>query len=141
MKTLSVFFRRSSAISRAAFLVAVAGGIGLFALIPLIAANPRPAPREVVLVVRDMTFYLPGSDVPNPTLRLKPGEELRVVVRNEEPGMTHNFAVTSLQVAMEPIRGLGTGSVSFRAPDKPGRYDYRCTPHAQMMNGMLLVAE
>lgn len=140
MKTLSVFYRRSSAISRAISLLAVAGGVGLVALMPVIA-NPRPAPREVVLVVRDMTFYQSGSDIPNPTLRLKPGEEVRVVVRNEQPGMTHDFTVTSLQVSMEPIRGVGTHSVSFRAPEQPGRYEYHCTPHAQMMNGMLLVAE
>ncbi|OFV92817.1 MAG: hypothetical protein A3G76_10195 [Acidobacteria bacterium RIFCSPLOWO2_12_FULL_65_11] len=140
MRRLSSAIEHSSAISRAVFIAAVAGGVGLVALIPLIA-NPRPASREVVLVVRDMTYYLSGSDVPNPTLTLQPGEEVRVVVRNEQPGLTHNFSVPSLQVSMKPIRGVGTASVSFRAPERPGRHEYRCTPHAQMMSGVLLVAE
>jgi hypothetical protein len=138
MRRLSTYYRRSSRTSRALFAATLMVGVGLVALIPLIA-NPRPAPREVVLVVRDMTFYLAGTDVPNPTIAVKPGEEVRLVLRNEQAGMTHDWTLASLHVALAPIRGVGSGSIVFRAPEEPGRHEYRCTPHAQMMKGVLLV--
>ena len=35
--------------------------VGLTALMPVVA-TPRTSPREIVLVARDMAFYLEGSD-------------------------------------------------------------------------------
>ena len=72
-------------------LIAVAFvAVGLMALMPVVA-NPRTGPREIVLVARDMAFYLEGSDAPNPTIVVKPCEEVRVIVRNQDPGITHAF--------------------------------------------------
>ncbi|HVH27781.1 MAG TPA: cupredoxin domain-containing protein [Vicinamibacterales bacterium] len=110
------------------------------ALIPVIA-NPRSAAREIVLETRNMTFYLEGSDVPNPTLVVKRGEEVRVIVRNQEPGITHAFEVASLAAAIEQIQPGSTASLSFRVPDTAGRHEYVCLPHARMMRGVLLVTE
>jgi hypothetical protein len=112
--------------------------IGLIGLIPLVAGS-KPEPREIRLVARNMTFYLDGESAPNPTLKVKAGEEIRIVLRNEEPGMTHDFAVASLSVGVEPLRGLGVVSLVFRAPAQPGSHEYVCTPHSMMMRGTLLV--
>ena len=108
------------------------------ALIPVIA-DPGPGAREIVLEARQMTFYLEGSDVPNPTLVVEPGEEIRVVVRNQEPGVTHAFGIASLGASVDRIEPGSTARLSFRAPLEPGRHEYVCQPHAQMMRGVLLV--
>lgn len=130
----------STTMRRGLSIVGIIAAVALFALIPLTAYPPSDV-REIVLVARNMTFYLEGSDAPNPTLRLKPGEVVRIIVRNEEPGIVHDFAVTSLQASTEATRWGAAGSVSFRAPDRSGRYEYMCTPHSRMMKGVILVAE
>ena len=103
--------------------------VALLALIPVIA-TPRATGREIALVARDMTFYLEGSDVPNPTLTVKRGEEIRVIVRNEDPGITHAFGIASLAASIERISPGATGSLLFRAPTEVGRHDtsVRLTP-------------
>ena len=94
-----------------------------------------------MLVARDMTFYLEGSDAPNPTIVVKASEEVRVIVRNQDPGITHGFAIGSLRASIDRIEPGATERMQFRAPAKPGRYEYVCPPHAQMMKGVLLITE
>ena len=118
--------------------VAAAIGLAVVALLPLIA-DPRPQAREIILVARDMTFFLEGDPTPNPVLHFKAGEMVRVVLRNEERGVTHDFAVKAWNVALEPIRGEGARSVEFQVPDRTGSQDYLCTPHSAMMRGQVLI--
>ena len=61
-------------------------------------------------------------------------------MRNADAGLVHDFAVTSLGVAVLPLQFGATGSVVFRAPREKGAYPYVCQPHAQMMRGQLEVA-
>src|SRR5688572_32001761 len=82
----------SAGATRTVLIVVAFVAVGLAALMPVVA-NPRTGPREIVLVARDMTFYLEGSSVPNPTIVVKAAEEVRVIVRNLEPGITHGFAI------------------------------------------------
>ena len=122
-------------------LIAVAFlAVGLAALMPVVA-NPRTGPREIVLVARDMAFYLEGSQTPNPTIVVKRSEELRVIVRNQDPGITHAFAIGSLRASISRIEPGATQGVQFRAPRKTGRYEYVCPPHALMMKGVILVED
>jgi hypothetical protein len=51
------------------------------------------APREVRLVVRNMTYYADGGTEANPAIRLRPGETVRIVVRNDDAGMKHDLVV------------------------------------------------
>jgi len=96
------------------------------------------ARREIVLVVRGMAFYLDGQfETVNPTLRFRAGERVRVVVRNEEPGVTHNFAVPAWKVKTRELHGGGADGVEFVVPAAPGRQDYQCTPHSTMMRGTI----
>jgi plastocyanin len=102
-----------------------------------LAAGPREAPREVELVARDMAFYLPGDRTPNPTLRFSPGERVRLVLRNEQPGMTHNFVISGWDVKTRELRGRATARVEFQVPSERGTQRYECAPHAAMMTGAI----
>ena len=97
--------------------------------------------REVTLHARGMAFYFPGSDAPNPTLRVAAGERVRVTVVNDDPGVKHDLAMEKLGVAIAPLAvTVGSqSSATFEAPALPGRYPYVCTFHSQMMRGMLEV--
>ena len=140
MRHLSRWARSASGRTRAVLVAAVFTAVGLTALIPVIA-TPRTAQREIVLVTRDMAFYLEGSNTPNPTLVLRRGEEVRVIVRNQESGITHGFGVASLGALVDQIDPGATESLWLQAPADPGRHEYVCPPHAQMMRGVVLVTE
>jgi plastocyanin len=122
------------------------GGIALVvlagALITSGAARPGTGSedaREIQLVVRDMTFYLAGDETPNPLLRVRAGERIRILLRNEDAGITHDFAIEDWQVATKLLEGRGEDGITFSVPPTPGRQAYTCTPHAQMMRGTILV--
>lgn len=111
------------------------GGIALS-----VRAAVRPEPRELTLIARDMAFFRPGDPTPNPTLVVGRGERVRITLRHEDPGMTHDFAVESRGVATDSLRRAGTSaSVVFEAPGQPGESEYVCTFHRLMMKGILKV--
>ncbi len=132
-------------------LVVAAGGLVRAALpvwgppaaaLPTLWGQPSGGPggRDIVLVARGMAFYLEGEpSTPNPTLRVNAGEHVRIVLRNRERGMVHDFAVPALQAVLDPVRWNEDGDVVFAAPASPGTYSYHCRPHAAMMNGKLIV--
>lgn len=113
------------------------------ALLPIVASSRgirTPLPREIRMVVRDMTFYVEGQNAPNPTLRLRAGERIRLVLRNEDPGMSHDFAVSSWKVMTPLLNAPGAEAVVvFGVPEQRGTYIYSCTPHAKIMRGDIQV--
>jgi plastocyanin len=117
------------------------GGMALVmvfaALLPALSGTPN---REIVLVVKGMSFHVEGDPLtPNPTLDVRAGERVRIVIRNQDRGMTHSFAVPALGVELAPMRWNESGDVVFEAPDKPGTYEYVCAPHRLMMRGTIRV--
>jgi plastocyanin len=87
-----------------------------------------------------MAFFLESDPaIPNPTLRLKAGERVRITLRNEERGFTHDFAVPAVDAATDLINWNEDADVTFDVPDRPGTYDYVCEPHAMMMRGRIIV--
>jgi plastocyanin len=115
--------------------LAVAMVVG--ALLPVMTQAPA---RQITLVVRDMTFYLDGDfERPNPAIEVAAGERVRIVVRNEERGMTHDFAVPALGAAVDLLDWREEGDVTFQVPAMPGSYEYVCRPHLLMMKGTLKV--
>jgi plastocyanin len=113
--------------------------IGAGALLPLIAKQNEP--REVLIAVRQMAFYL-GEDrsSPNPVIRVAPGERIRLTLISEDPGFDHNFAVDAWQVTTSMLHGEGTTSLVFQAPKEPGTAAYVCSLHEAMMKGTIVVA-
>ena len=111
----------------------------LVALLPAVSATPE---REIALVVKGMAFYLKDDPLtPNPTITVRVGERVRVVLRNEDRGMTHDFAVPGLGVVLTPITWNEAGDVVLEVPSQPGMYRYVCRPHSSMMNGAIRVLQ
>ena len=119
---------------------AVAIVVALLIVGGLLTAVTRTPAREITLVVRGMAFFLESDPaIPNPTLMLKAGERVRITLRNEERGFTHDFAVPSVDAATDLIDWNEDSDVTFDVPDRPGTYDYVCEPHAMMMRGRIIV--
>jgi plastocyanin len=108
--------------------------------LPMRASSTSSDPRELNLVVRDMTFYVEGQQEPNPTIVLRAGEQVRLRVRNEDAGMRHDFVVRAWTVGTRMLEDRGQeDTIVFRVPDTKGTAAYTCTPHPKMMSGMLRV--
>jgi plastocyanin len=106
----------------------------------LLAAVSQTPDREITLVARGMAFYLEEDPVhPNPTLTVKAGERVRVVLKNDDRGITHDFAVPALDAAVPQVGWNNHADVTIHIPDHPGRYDYKCQPHSLMMHGIIVV--
>jgi plastocyanin len=87
-----------------------------------------------------MAFFLPGDSTPNPTITVRAGEAIALEVRNEDgPGVLHDFAIDSLNVATGLLLPGQAAHVTFTAPDRPGPLDYYCRPHALTMRGVVNV--
>jgi plastocyanin len=98
-----------------------------------------PAVREIRLVARDMTFYLDGQAEPNPTLRIRAGESVRLVLRNEDEGMRHDIAIPEWGAVTRRLEAGEEAAITFRAPDRPMSQPYNCRPHSKIMRGTILV--
>ena len=112
--------------------------LGEFAMPPRGTAV-QATPRDVRLVARNMTFYLEGSTDANPTLRLRAGETVRLVLRNDDRGMKHDFTIPDWQAATPLVAGLREVTVTITAPARGARAAYHCTPHEETMRGTIIV--
>lgn len=127
-----------------ALALAAAGGLAVSARTARAARSTEPAgraePRAITLTARDMAFYLSGDPTPNPTLVVGRGEKVRLTLVNRDLGMRHDFAVASLDLSTAVLDEVGeTATLEFEAPREPGRSEYVCTFHDQMMKGILRV--
>jgi len=116
-------------------------GLALVAGVALAAGrSAREEPRSLALTARGMAFYQAGDPTPNPVLVVRRGERVRLTLTHQDPGMSHDFAVESLEVGTQPLTRAGTATtLVFEAPDRPGESEYVCTFHALMMKGILKV--
>jgi len=112
--------------------------VGLFLLLPL-AATSTPTVREITLVTRDMAFYLEGDTRPNPTIRLQAGERVRFVLRNLDPGIDHNLAIDEWGLTTPTIAADTATTLELQAPERAGIQTYTCSPHREMMRGIIEV--
>ena len=87
-----------------------------------------------------MAFVVEGSDTHNPVLSFRAGERVRLVLKNEAPGLLHDFVIPQWNVEIEQIRAGESREVTFTVPDTPGRFEYSCRPHAEMMHGHIEVS-
>jgi plastocyanin len=113
------------------------------AVLPRVArvlpVGDETTPREIRINVRDMTYYVEGSSQPNPTLRLEPGRRVRVVLNNNDAGMSHDMQVPAWGVGTRLLKGKGSATIDFTVPNLRGTYPYKCTPHSEMMQGIIEV--
>ncbi|MDA1183734.1 MAG: cupredoxin domain-containing protein [Acidobacteria bacterium] len=127
-------------LSRAVLFKVAIPFVGVLLLAVALPALTSTPTREVTLVARGMAFYIEGdAGTPNPTIEVKAGERVRIVLRNDDRGMRHDFAVPALAAAMDALRWNESADVIFDAPETPGTYQYECRPHRIMMRGVLRV--
>ena len=89
--------------------------------------------RTVVLEARGIAF-----EDDNPTLQLQPGERIRFVVRNTDPGVVHSITLPGID---ETVRHISWGEeIAFEVtiPDA-GNFEYVCPQHAPKMRGRILI--
>lgn len=109
----------------------------VIALLPAMSSTPT---REVTLVVKGMAFYLEDDlRTPNPVIDIKAGERVRIVIKNQDRGLTHDFAFPAAKALSKELTWNQTGQVSFKAPAQAGTYEYYCQPHRLMMKGIIRV--
>jgi plastocyanin len=118
-------------------------GLTLAVLAAAAAAScGHAAAREVTLVARGMTFALADQpDAANPVLRLRAGERVRLVLRNEAPGLVHDVAIPAWGVATDAVPGGESTAITFVVPDEAETVAYQCRPHAAMMTGRIDVTD
>jgi plastocyanin len=93
-----------------------------------------------VIVARGMSFVNEDHlDVSNPVIQLRAGERVRLTLENEAPGLLHDFVIPGWNVEIPQIRAGEKRDVTFLVPDTPGRFEYRCRPHSEMMKGFVEV--
>jgi plastocyanin len=51
--------------------------------------------------------------------------------------LLHDIVIPELGVEIEQMRAGETRELMFTVPAKPGRHEYRCRPHAEMMHGVV----
>ena len=131
---MSILGKRVSVKPVMALVAAMVCAGGLF--FPVLS---KSSAHEIVLVAKDMAFYAGSGTSANPVIDVKAGETVRIVLRNQDRGMTHDFAVPSVGVAMKALQWNEKKAITFEAPKKPGTYEYVCRPHELMMKGTLRV--
>lgn len=118
----------------------IAAAAALVVAAVVTSAGAREQVREIRLVARGMSFHLEADPATaNPTLTLQAGERVRLVLRNETPGIEHDLAVASLGIGLTPVSAGQTTALDIEVPDRPGRHEYVCRPHAAMMKGIIEV--
>jgi plastocyanin len=110
-------------------------------LLPMLASRTSEEPiREIQVVVRDMAFYVDGQEERNPTITLRAGEQVRLRLRNDDPGFRHDFVVSAWGARTRMLNDRGMeDTILFRAPLVKGEQPYLCTPHSEMMRGTIRV--
>ena len=111
-------------------------------MLGLVAGCADTPVREVTLVATGMTFALADDpDAVNPPLAFRPGERVRLILKNEAPGMRHDVAIPAWSVAVDPIAFGERAEVTFTVPSDAAQVDYYCRPHAAMMRGQVDVRD
>jgi plastocyanin len=118
----------------------IAAAVALVAAAVVTSAGAREDVREIHLVARGMAFYLDADPVTaNPTIPVRAGERVRFVLRNETPGIDHDLAIADFGAGLSPLAVHTAASFDLDVPDRPGRHEYACRPHAIMMKGVVEV--
>ena len=88
----------------------------------------------IEILAKDMMF-----NQTNPTIYLKPGTKVRLILHNEDPGMEHDLVIEALNLKTAIIKEGETAILEFTVP-KDGKFAYICSLHPRMMKGFFMVS-
>jgi len=122
------------------------GGVGMIAILTLFgsliavplwseSATSVIEPREILLEARDLAF---GGD--NPTLEFRPGERVRLIVRNTDTGVLHSIRLPGIDDRVHHVRWGEQVVIEFTAPEA-GDFEYTCPQHAPKMRGKIVISD
>ena len=85
------------------------------ALLPLLAGSLTRSESvvTVVVVAKDMKF-----NQTNPTIFIRPGTKIRMVLRNEDPGMRHDLVLEALGLETPIIKAGESAVLEFEVEDE-----------------------
>ena len=123
-------------------------GVGLAVAVLVatgVAARSAMQTVRIEIVIEQMTFRSPDAGNPtsmvdNPTLRVRTGQTVEIVLRSLDPGMKHDLLIPDLDLRADAVSDGETTTLRFTAP-QPGTYTYFCSMHPKLMRGELVVTE
>lgn len=129
-------------------LAGVTLGVSLAALLLVatgVAARSAMQTVRIEIVIEQMTFRAPepgnpSNRVENPTLRVRTGQTVEIVLRSLDPGMKHDLVIPDMELRCDAVSNGETTTLRFTAP-APGTYAYFCSMHPKIMRGELVVTE
>jgi len=99
------------------------------------AAKPMDAAiREIKLEIRGMAFA--GN---NPDLQVRPGETVRFIIHNLDPGVKHEFQIPGTDITTRLLAYGEKDTVLYHAPGEEKELQYICNRHSLVMKGRLSV--
>ncbi len=126
--------------------VSLAIALGLLVLIVTgVAARSAMQTVRIEIVLDQMAFLGVDSGnlsamVENPTLRVRSGQTVEIVLRSQDRGMKHDLVIADLDKRTEPVAFGESATLRFTAPE-PGTYAYFCSMHPKIMRGQLIVTD
>ena len=108
-------------------------------LVVVLAFDPfsdaaAPAPRLIELTAQDAAF---GGT--NPTLDVRPGERIRLRIRNTDPGILHSISLPGIDPTVRHVAPGRTIEFDVTVP-QAGSFEYVCPQHQPKMKGRIVVA-
>ena len=130
-------------------LLALAAGAYAFTF----GARLADGPREIVLIAKRMAFSAPeppggapsapasapSGETPGPTIVLRAGERVRIVLRNQDPGMRHDLVADHLGLRTRALDHGESDEIALRVPNAKSEGDYYCSFHSRLMRGRIVV--
>jgi plastocyanin len=118
---------------------------GLMIVATGVAARSAMQPVRIEIMIEQMTFRTPDTAnssrmIDNPTLRVRTGQTVELVLRSIDPGMKHDLLIPDLDLRADAVANGETSTIRFTAP-APGTYTYLCSMHPKLMRGELIVTE
>ena len=108
----------------------------VFPFFELVSPTKSTSPEYVVtLTAKDMSF-----NFFNPKIYVSPGERVKIILKNDDPGMKHNISLSKLKISSQIIQFGEKTILSFVAP-RNGQFEYFCSMHPTLMRGLFIISE
>ena len=131
---MSKFQKRSFALLGALTLIVLTV---LAAFSTLSFGRKATTPVHTIVLETDGPTYSIGEQI-NPTLRIRQGDPIRLVLKNRDTGIVHALEIPGLSPDTLQIAAGEEGAIEFTA-NRSGEFPYRCPQHCPLMRGRIIV--